>query len=301
MRMNKNLIVLMTILTLITFNLFGSNYKYLDLGTDSRSFILGNSAVNVIKGSGSALVNPAGIDEYKYNWILISHLNWLFDSSLENFEIGFPVGKNFYSSAGVIYFSTSDFDILNNNGDASYSLSSYDLALYAGIGKSFGIVKFGLNGKILKKKIGDYDSSGFTSDFGVRLFGNTKDKLSINLVIRNILYAPIKMISFENEFNTDFIVGVKYSVFKALNILAASEISNEKPKFSFSIKYNLFNIGSIYSGYSMSDFSSIGAGFTYKYIIQKRRILFFDIGYLKILNNDFTEEMPLRISVRYVY
>ncbi len=294
-------ILVLSLILNFEFSIYAVSEKYVDFGTDARSFVMGISAINTIKGSGSTLINPAGIDEYPYNWLLFSHLNWIFGSTLDNIEIGFPFKDICFASAGIMYFAPETFDVMNNNGDVSYSLSSYDMNIYSGIGKNFGPVKIGVNNKILIKKIGDYTGYGLSMDVGVRLFGNQKDLFSFNIVARDLLYKSIRIINFENTIFTKILIGADISPLKNLHITLSSGVSKETPEFNGGLTYNLFNVMSFYSSFGVSDFNSVSGGFSYKHIIQNSRVLFFDLGYVKVLSDDISDEVPFRISVRYVY
>ncbi len=300
--MRYKLLIIVLIYMLFNLKVYSNSYKYIDLGVDSRSFSIGDSAINIVKGSGSPLINPAGIGEYNYNWILISHLNWIFDSTLDNIEIGVPLKNGFVISSGLLYFSTGSFNILNSNGDISYTLNSYDASLYLGIGRKIGILKAGVNNKLLIKNIGDYSGNGFSMDIGIRVSPSyEKSRFNINIVLKNVLYKPISLIKFDNQINREFLAGVDIKIIQGLKILSSLKIGDMPPSYSVSILYNFQKRLSIFSGYNISEFNSVGAGLSYKYIIEKRRVIFLEAGYLKILDNNLNDETPLRLSIRYIY
>jgi hypothetical protein len=109
------------------------------------------------------------------------------------------------------------------------------------------------------------------------------------------------MISYDNEISREFILGAKIEPLPGLDVLLSGQISNDRPEYTGSIRYNLSGIISFYTGYSISDFQAIGGGLSYKYIIEKERVIFLEAGYLKIMDTELTDELPLRFSLRYVY
>jgi len=178
------LIFLLGIMTIGNTQDGGSAGSFLRIGAGVRSFGFGGAYTAISNDASATYWNPAGLTQIESTQLLISNSKMSLDRNYTFAAIvsSFGLGKIAFSH---INYSVGNIEQRNENGDliGDFSISRTAYFLSYGL-KIFESLSFGINGKLIRSKILDYQASGFGFDTGVLI--KPIKQLAIGFVVQNI-------------------------------------------------------------------------------------------------------------------
>ncbi|WP_234364314.1 type IX secretion system protein PorQ [Lunatibacter salilacus] len=113
------------------------------------------------------LSNPALSDSLHQKKISLHYLNFPGDIQVATLGYLLPGPIESTISLGLQYFNYGEFEGFDDTGFPLGTFSANEFALTAGLGKSFGVFRYGVNAKLLGSVLESYQAYALAMDFGV--------------------------------------------------------------------------------------------------------------------------------------
>lgn len=162
-----------------------STAGFLNLPTSGRLAGMGEAGLALIDGSQGLVVNPASLGRFQGQGVSLTHGIYVDDSSLEDIAYARALKAGAFG-VGVRYFSAGKLDELDTTGATVGSFTPNDLALTAGYGRAFKLLKAGAAVKYIRSKL-VASASAITLDLGIESRPLLQKKLRLALVGQNLI------------------------------------------------------------------------------------------------------------------
>lgn len=113
------------------------------------------------------LSNPALSDSLHQKKISLHYLNFPGGVQVATFGYLLPGPKESTLSLGLQYFNYGEFEGFDDTGFPLGTFSANEFALTAGLGKTIGVFRYGMNAKLLGSVLENYQAYALAMDFGV--------------------------------------------------------------------------------------------------------------------------------------
>ena len=131
------------------------------------------------------LSNPALSDSIHQDKIALHYLN--FPGDIQVATLGYLLSgpKESTLSLGLQYFNYGTFEGYDDTGFQLGTFSANEFALTAGLGKTFGVFRYGLNAKLLGSVMESYQAYALAMDVGIA-FRHPDEDLVLSVVAKQV-------------------------------------------------------------------------------------------------------------------
>ena len=246
---------------------------FLSIGVSARAAGMGGAFTSVSEGAPAAYWNPAGLTTVEGGEVLLGHLDWYQDLSLEHGTLAKQINENSTLAFSMTYLNYGTINRYDNNGlQLADDITAYDWA---------GAVSFGINTnenfsvgvtlKYINQKLDDLSASALAGDLGFKyqadrfalagFLGNLGTKMKFDTVEEKLPATARFGVSFY-PFSSNFITAIE-----AEKNFDGNMIVRNGFEFNYNHQYFLRSGYNYYPDQTERSFGSgisFGAGFKHK-------------------------------------
>lgn len=178
----------------------GRAFGFLDQPTFTGVAGLGGVNLTSTADPMMFLSNPALSDSVHQKKISLHYLSFPGDIQVATLGYLLPGPWESTLSLGLQYFNYGEFEGFDDTGFPLGTFNANEFALTAGLGKTFGVFRYGLNAKLLGSVLESYQAYALAMDFGITYRHPLEDLMlaivakQVGVVLRNYFEdAPLSL------------------------------------------------------------------------------------------------------------
>ncbi|MBI4656547.1 MAG: PorV/PorQ family protein [Elusimicrobia bacterium] len=237
---------------------------FLKLGSDAKSFGMGNVSAVIPNNINSIILNPAGLSSMKNKEISATFANLYADMRYGFIGIGLPIQKlDTGCGFGIQYLNSGEIEKRGIDRENFGNYSNKDLAVNIAYGRSFGNIYIGLNSKYITSRIEQEKADALVFDLGG--IYKTKHRIDLGVTIKN-LGSGLRYLDKKSPLPLTLTFGASYKL--NVSLLLAVDLKNSiyenETTLSFGMEYLVLSAIALRTGYAAGNklqISGLSGGF----------------------------------------
>ena len=268
--MNKNLIILIIILSILTapVAVIASGTvaaDFLNISVSAYQASVGGACNALSNGIASSYFNPAGLSFVEQSGVNLMHHIWYQDISYEFLSAAVSVNSRSTIGFSASYLHIGEIETFNELNQHQGSVSPYSLAGIVSYSHSVNdFLSLGVSGKYIMEKLADIEATGYAVDIGAQCVYSV---FKFGLVANNLgPKMKYEIESFSLPSSISFGAAFDHERLPVTVMVGAKAPFEGKASFSTGLDYHLTNFLSLRSGLNglgtdnVSNTTNFGAG-----------------------------------------